>query len=134
MTTKYTPAPWVAELLNEGQSNECWRIGNADAGNDIVAECIDYVSDPSERDANALLVAAAPMLFEALERLEKNGYLDDLPNSIVNEVYAALRVAQPNYRANTNKTAGSFNQSNVAAPSLQVALTLNGFFVAKGKK
>lgn len=65
--SKHTPGPWSAELLNKSQSNEHWRIGNTEAGNDIVAECTDYASDPGERDANARLIAAAPELLAACQ-------------------------------------------------------------------
>jgi len=97
MIMRYTPAPWSAELLNEGRMNERWRIGNADADNDIIAECMDYVDDPAERDANACLIKAAPQLFEALKRLVENGYMDGVPSSssIADEVRAALEAACP---------------------------------------
>jgi len=95
---QYTRGPWKAELLNEGQSNEHWRIGNKDAGNDIVAECMDYVSGPGERDANARLISAAPDLIEACRafvgalektdvalRMAKQAIAKAQPNNVFNE-------------------------------------------------
>ncbi len=69
MKVSHTPGPWSAELLNKRKSNEHWRVGNAAAGNDIVAELTDYVSYPEERDKNAVLISAAPDLLAACEAI-----------------------------------------------------------------
>ena len=69
MSVGHTAGPWSAELLNKRQSNEHWRVGNAAAGNDIVAELMDYVSYPEERDKNAALISAAPDLLAACEAI-----------------------------------------------------------------
>jgi len=76
----HTPGPWKSKLLNRHKTNEHWRIGNDEAGNEIVAECTDYVSVPAERDANAMLISAAPDLLEAclafVEAYEKSLQLE----------------------------------------------------------
>ncbi len=76
MSVGHTAGPWSAELLNKRQSNEHWRVGNAAAGNDIVAELTDYISYPEERDKNAALISAAPDLLAACEAIIVDGDVD----------------------------------------------------------
>ncbi|MNJ10723.1 hypothetical protein D3C77_48850 [compost metagenome] len=64
---KHTPGPWTFERLRAGS---IWAI---QAGATCVAEIVRWATtDPAalaEREANARLIAAAPELLEALERL-----------------------------------------------------------------
>ena len=44
-----------------------------------------------ETECNARLIAAAPLLFSALQRIVRNGYLvDDVPDDVLNQALKAL--------------------------------------------
>ena len=48
-------------------------------------------SVPGTQAANGRLIAAAPLLFSALQRIVRNGYLvDDVPDDVLNHALQAL--------------------------------------------
>lgn len=64
--SKHTPGPWVADD-NEGFS--MWKIYSrmSPSGSGVQGPCVaEVIGDSAEADANALLIAAAPELLEAL--------------------------------------------------------------------
>lgn len=61
--SKHTPGPWVADIKADG-STEVW---SADYSMFIAKR--HQMNDRDEAKANAALIAAAPDLLEALERL-----------------------------------------------------------------
>lgn len=68
MSTKHTPGPWSVEARNypigdTGDYDGCWQILSANAKRPIV----EIWEEGDEPDANALLIAAAPELLEALK-------------------------------------------------------------------
>ena len=60
MTEKWTPGPWTIGTVN------FWWCCGSDGGS--VAQIDFAMRDASEANANAHLIAAAPDLYEALER------------------------------------------------------------------
>ncbi len=69
--SKHTPGKWIAEYCGE-----YWNVvleGAEGFGREIVGCEGLYRCDGSD-EANARLIAAAPELLEALQRLDKNGH------------------------------------------------------------
>lgn len=65
METQHTPGPWRIENDTDG---ERFHIVGGALGS--VVTTIDYLREPdSEEEANARLIAAAPLLLKALEQL-----------------------------------------------------------------
>lgn len=77
---KFTPAPgpWEWRQTDESKRNgtftSMYRLGNSETGYRVL--CADVVND-----ANARLIASAPEMFEALERLARAAEIEmrDLP-------------------------------------------------------
>ena len=68
MKTKHTPGPWTATKDMDTRGNPCWRIDSSAVS---VIAALTYASK-EERDsgfADAALMAAAPDLLAALERM-----------------------------------------------------------------
>lgn len=61
---KFTPGPWTAD-----ERGQVWRVELRIA--DTVPRGIAHVAPPSERVGNRHLIAAAPDMYEALDRLLK---------------------------------------------------------------
>jgi hypothetical protein len=65
MHYKHTKGPWkLVKKVTQGQFGTDYQIRNDD--NWMIAEI-----GPNSQDANAALIAAAPEMLEALERIEK---------------------------------------------------------------
>ena len=60
---KGTPGPWVVDF-NEIQAR--WNIDNSKGDSVALTSQISFDKDFSKRDANTMLIAAAPELLEAL--------------------------------------------------------------------
>lgn len=61
---KFTPGPWVVD--------PCWDIlGNTDDGNGMVCQITTDAVPRAEAEANASLIAAAPMLYRYLAEVRK---------------------------------------------------------------
>lgn len=76
----YTPGPWVAsEWFDRDHEGECqaqgWHFGTPDGFR--LPLCSNTAADLSEAEANARLIAAAPDLLAALERLLASGDVRD---------------------------------------------------------
>ncbi len=96
--SKFTPAPWRA--CHSGNC-KCGLVFG-DEGNVYVAQVYgpyhqgDGISGPDcvptqeFQIANARLIAAAPLLYEALQRIVASGWLEDVPTSLQHEAQAAL--------------------------------------------
>jgi hypothetical protein len=75
-TTKHTPGPW--EIYGESIVSELTRLGEGRVAANWIAEVDhlnqdDWDGEYSETaDANAYLIAAAPLLLEALESIEND--------------------------------------------------------------
>lgn len=65
METKWTPGPWVKDRLDQLRAPDGRQVGVWGAG-------MAWVSRDDEAEANAKLIAAAPDLYSALERLQRN--------------------------------------------------------------
>jgi hypothetical protein len=65
--TKHTPGPWAVETADDGDS-QC-VISTDSLYGDCVAITRDLSQDFDTGEANALLIAAAPEILEALQRL-----------------------------------------------------------------
>lgn len=73
--TKYTPGPWSLFLGNAGYF--CVEgIWKADSEADRICGSIGAVASEEEAVANARLIAAAPEMLEALERVVETGEAD----------------------------------------------------------
>lgn len=91
-TDTHTPGPWAIE---EGD-RETHIVG----GEAILAYCPDWPCAPQEQEANARLIAAAPDLLEALEKIV--AVADSTPfnpvgfviGHIVNDARAAITKAR----------------------------------------
>ena len=71
MSTKHTPGPWLsAEYGNYGDYDGKCRVILGDGGDIRTAVVLGF--DSEENQANALLIAAAPELLEALAELMRN--------------------------------------------------------------
>lgn len=93
MTTEFTPGPWKATCYPracyfKGKYQDGWYIDGP--------ECVPDYECPMFQKADARLIAAAPDLYEAVERLLKNGlfWLDGGHNEDVNFARAALKEAR----------------------------------------
>ena len=60
MKTLHTPGPWTAHNFGD----DSWEILTATT---IVAEVQDNLSSPGNSEANAILIAASPLMLEALQ-------------------------------------------------------------------
>jgi hypothetical protein len=92
MTARHTPGPWrkCIGFFSDGRA-----IVDAGRGTSDVAWIPHRHEDSPHmdevRDANARLIAAAPLLFSALQRIVRNGYLvDDVPDDVLNHALQAL--------------------------------------------
>jgi hypothetical protein len=89
MKNKHTSGPWAADglvITSPGRSIVCWMGEAAQFPGDMVKDC-------ENSDANGRLIAAAPDLYAALQRmLSPTGYTGD--NSITKQAKAALAKAR----------------------------------------
>lgn len=90
-TLKHTPAPWLVDEV------DCMVYG---ANNLRVADCTcddqEEMTDDA-MEANARLIAAAPELLEALERIANNGApYDNCYEDLKNVARAAIAKAEGN--------------------------------------
>lgn len=70
MSNKHTPGPWAMPDSGQGRISKVGANGGWD-GLIATADCGDFARSRSEGLANALLIAAAPELLEALQRFVK---------------------------------------------------------------
>ena len=82
---KWTPGPWVVDfgsVISCAQNLPDGRAHGYGCGNNFVADLNDgeyhQYSDQGEQDANASLIAAAPDLYKALDRMVREAQLDKL--------------------------------------------------------
>lgn len=66
--TKHTPGPWETSAIGHSKDSIQWDVYGPDAG-DMIAD----LSNLPNAEANARLIAAAPQLYEALQRLCEPG-------------------------------------------------------------
>ena len=67
--TGWTPGPWRAETSTPEEGYDHWRVTHGQGGYLFEVASIPLLSESPEGCANATLIAAAPELYEALERL-----------------------------------------------------------------
>lgn len=123
MSEPWTPGPWMV-LLHSDEDTEI-EVGrdlktlpNGITRGDwvcVVGNGEDFIDD--EVEANAALIASAPELFKALERLtrllKENYQLDDLAEQVIKRAESALaraRGEQPADKAQGRETLGSESQ------------------------
>jgi hypothetical protein len=86
-TYKHTPGPWLVSL--EGFARKGWAacptVYACDSDLRYIAFCNDdmTVGEPTDNEANARLIAAAPCLLDALQRLNSatRRYMEERPES-----------------------------------------------------
>ena len=66
-TPKHTPGPWRSYNVSRNKILKQWRIQRDDCRHDIALVSLDVPVDDRERIAN--LIAAAPVMYEALRML-----------------------------------------------------------------
>jgi hypothetical protein len=85
--SEHTPGPWTVHNFGD----DSWEILTE---TDSVAEVQDNLDNPGRSEADARLIAAAPALAEALERvLDWFGVADAAPGSEEQEVTEIARAA-----------------------------------------
>ena len=88
--TKHTPGPWFAVDGHHTPWTEALLIGTDPEGMEAVAHTTRGFGAPTQW-ANARLIAAAPEMYEALERLEARAATGDLGPLLRDEISAARR-------------------------------------------
>lgn len=93
MTDKHTPGPWEAKpKVSDHKRFVIWSNKEAGAA---VCETSNWLNeDFDEIKANAYLIAAAPDLFEALDRFVGWHLLDIEPSQLLREAQQALAKAR----------------------------------------
>lgn len=87
MTTQHTPAPW--------KFNSCDQIFST-ATNESVATIHTIYIDDDVAQANARLIAAAPLMLEALELWSKFMINKNIPHELVIATREAINAAKGN--------------------------------------
>ncbi len=100
MESKFTPGPWWAGGKAPNRVNECWILSEANP-REVIArvrpEMISSTISVEEADANAYLIAAAPDMFEALNKcleyfLAHNNTSSETPMAAAAAVKKALNI------------------------------------------
>lgn len=86
---RHTPGPWRA---GPNRGNASWRI-TGPTGEDIADTGIWSLEHRDEMIANARLIAAAPLMLEALEMVMQHGRIDN-SEARMTQVAAALSAAR----------------------------------------
>ena len=81
--SKFTPGPW--SHIGQGDIT-----GHEDNGGTVDVCCVYLRTAPGRTEANAALIAAAPVLYEALKGFYNNSIAADWPEDIYNNARAAL--------------------------------------------
>ncbi|MEQ3644793.1 MAG: hypothetical protein ABNH17_05460 [Paracoccus sp. (in: a-proteobacteria)] len=99
---KWTPGPWAIDfssIISKADALPAGRVHGYGCGNDFVADLNDgeyhEYTDRDEQDANAHLIAAAPDLYEALDKVNRwfNGAETEI-GMILREANVALKKAR----------------------------------------
>jgi len=65
---KFTPGPWRVVRGDSGKANG-WNIESVD---DVIADCSEYPYYAIAQEADAHLIAASPLMYEALKAVQND--------------------------------------------------------------